>query len=99
MPGLVITPDLLLPPGFPLRLKGPLVWSESDFKNHSEYVFSLNQDEIGETRKALRHSQGKKLLPDIISLICTIDQGLGLSICRDIIGPSNFPLHQGYRQS
>lgn len=51
-----------VPPGWPQKLEGPLVWSSNDFPNEDEYVYTLTDDDKTELLYAL-HSFKSKFLP------------------------------------
>jgi hypothetical protein len=58
---LVEDPTLLtqpLPDGFPQKLISPLVWEGKDWKDESQWVYNLSQEQLEEIDQALRHFKG-----------------------------------------
>jgi hypothetical protein len=51
-------PDSSLPRGFPSELAGPLVWEGNDFRDESQWTFSLDESQHGEIHQALLHFKG-----------------------------------------
>lgn len=51
-------PDLLkatLPPGFPAKVEGPIVWEGKDWTSEDQWVYKLSNDELQEIDDALKH--------------------------------------------
>lgn len=44
-----------LPPGFPSKLTGDLVWEGSDVAGRYDWVYALNSEELEEVEAALNH--------------------------------------------
>ena len=44
-----------LPPSFPEKLTGGLVWEGKDFTDERDWIFSLNEEHLGEINEALAH--------------------------------------------
>lgn len=59
-PGLL---QMSLPPGFPAKVEGPIVWEGKDWINEDQWVYKLNEEEIQEIEGAVAHfeSLGKSL--------------------------------------
>ncbi len=52
-----------VPAGFPSSVSGPLVWTGGDFKNDTEYVLPLWNDDVEEIKSALKHFKGMSAIP------------------------------------
>lgn len=50
-----------LPPSFPEKLAGPLVWEGQDFTDESEWTFVLTPDQLNEINSALLYFNGENL--------------------------------------
>lgn len=48
-----------VPEGWPQSVSGPLVWKEGDFKDETQYVYMLTEDDKAEIVKALEYFKGK----------------------------------------
>lgn len=72
-------PDLLkatLPPGFPAKVEGPIVWEGKDWTSEDQWVYKLSNDELQEIDDALKHFESMQN-PVTISdtrflILCTI---------------------------
>lgn len=49
-----------VPNGWPSFLKGPLVWSTSDFQDERKYVLQLEKADMAELAEALKYFKGNK---------------------------------------
>lgn len=59
-----------LPPGYPLKLNGPLVWSGSEMEaQHEQWTTYLSSEELTSIDDALRHFQSLKIHPSEINPI------------------------------
>lgn len=52
-------PNAGLPPGFPKKLEGPIVWEGKDFTNESEWTLPLNEENLEEIHNALLYFKGQ----------------------------------------
>lgn len=62
---LVENPDLpktSLPPGFPERVDGPIVWEGNDWACEDQWVYRLSEMELKEISDALHHFRSECLL-------------------------------------
>jgi hypothetical protein len=60
-------PDLLktkLPPGFPDKVEGPIVWEGKDWTNEDQWVYKLSDNELQEINDALKYFEGKTIHDD-----------------------------------
>jgi hypothetical protein len=60
-------PDLLeanLPPGFPDKVEGPIVWEGKDWTNEDQWVYKLSNDELQEINDALKYFEGRTMHDD-----------------------------------
>ena len=58
-------PDLSktpLPPGFPERVDGPIVWEGNDWVSEDQWVYCLSEMELKEISDALYHFRSECLL-------------------------------------
>ena len=58
-------PELLkatLPPGFPAKVEGPIVWEGKDWTSEEQWVYKLRDEELQEIEEAMKHFEGTKLL-------------------------------------
>ncbi|KAF7777585.1 hypothetical protein Agabi119p4_3657 [Agaricus bisporus var. burnettii] len=54
-------PDLVktsLPPGFPEKVEGPVVWEGKDWTSEDQWVYRLSNDELQEINDALKYFEG-----------------------------------------
>jgi hypothetical protein len=69
-----------LPPGFPLSVSGPMVWSGSDIAEE-EYVVQLGEETQAEVKAALQHFLGKYNPSKILNMVTKLTKkSLKLSI-------------------
>ena len=62
-------PELLkatLPPGFPAKVEGPIVWEGKDWTWEDQWVYKLRDEEFQEIEEAMKYFEGTKFLVDII---------------------------------
>ncbi|KAK4222793.1 hypothetical protein QBC38DRAFT_460039 [Podospora fimiseda] len=94
-------PSLLsysVPPGWPTKLTGPLIWSSSSFPHESTYVYHLTPSDKSEILSALSHFKtlgldAQKVTKDNFPLPIL---GLRLSqICKDIYFGKGFHVVRG----
>jgi hypothetical protein len=52
-------PNTPLPPNFPKRLEGPIVWEGNDWNSEDQWVYRLSESELREIDDALEHFKGK----------------------------------------
>lgn len=57
-PGLL---QMSLPPGFPAKVEGPIVWEGKDWINEDQWVYKLNEEEIQEIEGAVAHFESRML--------------------------------------
>ena len=58
-------PELLraiLPPGFPAKVEGPIVWEGKDWTSEDQWVYKLTDEEFQEIEEAIRYFEGTKFL-------------------------------------
>lgn len=51
-------PNVALPPGFPQRVDGPIVWKGADWRGEEQWVYRLDGSELKEIDDALQHFKG-----------------------------------------
>lgn len=51
-------PNVALPPGFPQRVGGPIVWKGADWRGEEQWVYRLDGSELKEIDDALQHFKG-----------------------------------------
>lgn len=51
-------PNVGLPPNFPKRVDGPIVWEGKDWSGEDQWVYRLNELELREIDDALQHFKG-----------------------------------------
>lgn len=51
-------PFLPLPPGFPARVEGPIVWEGKDWTSEGQWVYRLSKAELWEIDDAVAHFKG-----------------------------------------
>ncbi|KAF9484930.1 Clavaminate synthase-like protein [Pholiota conissans] len=54
-------PNTPLPPGFPKRVEGPIVWEGKDWDSEDQWVYRLSDAELKEIDDALEHFKGTGL--------------------------------------
>lgn len=95
-------PDLLkvtLPPGFPAKVEGPIVWEGKDWTSEDQWVYKLNDDELREIDEAMKHFESlnktmgyinretfplPKLGPTLYNLAKELYSGRGFFVLRTI---------------
>ncbi|CAA7265330.1 unnamed protein product [Cyclocybe aegerita] len=54
-------PNTPLPPGFPARVDGPIVWEGKDWTSEKQWVYVLSEEELKEIDGGLAHFKGLNL--------------------------------------
>ncbi|KJA15947.1 hypothetical protein HYPSUDRAFT_71724 [Hypholoma sublateritium FD-334 SS-4] len=54
-------PNVALPPGFPQRVDGPIVWKGAGWRGEEQWVYRLDESELKEIDDALQHFKGTNL--------------------------------------
>lgn len=48
-------PKMSLPPGFPAKVEGPIVWEGKDWTSEDQWVYKLSDEELQEIDDAMKH--------------------------------------------
>jgi hypothetical protein len=59
------TPELLkatLPPGFPPKVEGPVVWEGKDWTSEDQWVYKLSDEELQEIEEGMKYFESTKFL-------------------------------------
>ncbi|KAI1455336.1 Clavaminate synthase-like protein [Annulohypoxylon moriforme] len=87
-----------VPEDWPTKLEGPLVWDQSSFKDESEYIYYLTDEDKDEINRGLAYFKEQELDGEAITKATFPLPNLGIhldQICQDVYHGRGFSIVRG----